>query len=80
MSHKVIPSPYAAVFIDFENIYYFLKSHFHDPPELNDYVLDIVGTLREQLSKKASIRSFATRTPTSSGWPPPHRAPCTSWA
>ena len=52
MSPKTPVSPYAAVFIDFENIYYFLKNHFHDPPDLNDYVLDIVRTLREQLSAK----------------------------
>ena len=42
-------SPYAAVFIDFENIYYFLKSHFHDPADLDDYVLKIVRGLRENL-------------------------------
>ena len=52
MSHKSPASPYAAVFIDFENVYYFLKNHFQDPPDLNDYVLDIVRTLREQLSEK----------------------------
>ena len=52
MSSKSPVSPYAAVFIDFENVYYFLKNHFHDPPDLNDYVLDIVRTLREQLSAK----------------------------
>ena len=43
-------SPYAAVFIDFENVYYFLKNHFHDPPDLNDYVLNIVRSLREKLA------------------------------
>lgn len=42
-------SPYAAVFIDFENVYYFLKNHFADPPDLNDYVLELVRTLRETL-------------------------------
>lgn len=52
MSSKSPASPYAAVFIDFENVYYFLKNHFHDPPDLNDYVLDLVRTLREQLSDK----------------------------
>ena len=49
MPAKSPDSPYAAVFIDFENVYYFLKNHFHDPPDLNDYVLDIVRSLREQL-------------------------------
>ena len=52
MSLKSPASPYAAVFIDFENVYYFLKNHFQDPPDLNDIVLDIVRTLRQQLSEK----------------------------
>ncbi|WP_426061923.1 NYN domain-containing protein [Hymenobacter sp. B1770] len=61
MSPKSPASPYAAIFIDFENIYYFLKNHFQDPPELNDYVLDIVGTLRKQLHEKGldSLISYA---------------------
>ncbi len=52
MTPKPTTSSYAAVFIDFENIYYFLKNHFQDPPELNDYVLDIIRKLREKLSAK----------------------------
>ncbi|WP_310397363.1 NYN domain-containing protein [Hymenobacter sp.] len=61
MTPKPPPSSYAAVFIDFENVYYFLKNHFHDPPDLNDYVLDIVRTLREQLSARGldSLISYA---------------------
>ena len=61
MSSKSPVSPYAAVFIDFENVYYFLKNHFHDPPDLNDIVLDIVRTLREQLGAKGldSLISYA---------------------
>ncbi|MBF9220173.1 NYN domain-containing protein [Hymenobacter ruricola] len=61
MSPKSLASPYAAVFIDFENVYYFLKNHFHDPPDLNDYVLDIVRSLREQLAAKGldSLISYA---------------------
>ncbi|MBD2769498.1 NYN domain-containing protein [Hymenobacter sp. BT664] len=52
MSPKSSTTSYAAVFIDFENVYYFLKNHFQDPPDLNDYVLDIVRTLREQLGRR----------------------------
>ncbi|MBO2010728.1 NYN domain-containing protein [Hymenobacter negativus] len=61
MLPKPTASPYAAVFIDFENIYYFLKNHFHDPPDLNDIVLDIVRSLREELGKKSldSLISYA---------------------
>ena len=46
------PSPYAAVFIDFENVYYFLKNHFADPPDLNDYVLELVRRLRDTLLER----------------------------
>ncbi|WP_046245649.1 NYN domain-containing protein [Hymenobacter terrenus] len=61
MTPKSSPSSYAAVFIDFENVYYFLKNHFQDPPDLNDYVLDIIRSLREELSKKGldSLISYA---------------------
>lgn len=43
-------SRYAAVFIDFENVYYFLKNHFHDPTDLDDHVLKIVRGLRDNLA------------------------------
>ena len=61
MTPKSPASPYAAVFIDFENVYYFLKNHFHDPPDLNDIVLDIVRNLREKLSATGldSLISYA---------------------
>ena len=61
MTPKSPASPYAAVFIDFENVYYFLKNHFHDPPDLNDICLDIVRTLREKLSATGldSLISYA---------------------
>jgi uncharacterized LabA/DUF88 family protein len=61
MLPKSPASSYAAVFIDFENVYYFLKNHFQDPPDLNDYVLDIVRTLRERLSERGldSLISYA---------------------
>lgn len=61
MTPKSPASPYAAVFIDFENVYYFLKNHFHDPPDLNDICLDIVRSLREKLSATGldSLISYA---------------------
>ena len=52
MANRAAPAApsYAAVFVDFENVYYFLKNHFHDPPDLNDYVLALVRKLRETLA------------------------------
>lgn len=61
MTPKSPASSYAAVFIDFENVYYFLKNHFHDPSDLNDIVLDIIRSLREKLSATGldSLISYA---------------------
>ena len=56
--HATSPSPYAAVFIDFENVYYFLKNHFADPPDLNDYVLELVRRLRETLLLEKGLDSL----------------------
>ncbi len=54
MANRAAPAgpSYAAVFVDFENVYYFLKNHFHDPPDLNDYVLALVRKLRETLAQQ----------------------------
>ncbi len=54
MANRTAPAgpSYAAVFVDFENVYYFLKNHFHDPPDLNDYVLALVRKLRETLAQQ----------------------------
>lgn len=54
MANRAAPDgpSYAAVFVDFENVYYFLKNHFHDPPDLNDYVLGLVRKLRETLAQQ----------------------------
>ncbi|TPG67540.1 NYN domain-containing protein [Hymenobacter nivis] len=54
MANRAAPEgpSYAAVFVDFENVYYFLKNHFHDPPDLNDYVLALVRKLREDLATR----------------------------
>ena len=42
-------SGFAAVFLDFENVYYFFKNTFFDPPELNDYILEMLRNLRQKL-------------------------------
>jgi len=44
-------SPFAAVFLDFENIYYFFKNEFADPPELNDHILEMLRNLRSHLGE-----------------------------
>ncbi|HEX8463544.1 MAG TPA: NYN domain-containing protein [Abditibacterium sp.] len=49
------PSRFAAVFLDFENVYYFLKNHFYDPPNLNDHILEMLRNLRASLSEKLEL-------------------------
>ncbi len=53
-----IPSGFAAVFLDFENVYYFLKNTFFDPPELNDHILELLRNLRQKLSADYSLDSI----------------------
>lgn len=48
-------SRFAAVFLDFENIYYFFKNHFFDPPELNDHVLELLRNLRQKLTEEYGL-------------------------
>jgi hypothetical protein len=51
-------SPYAAVFIDFENVYYFLKNHYLDPQDPHDYALDLVRALRDALKRELGLDSL----------------------
>ncbi|AMR26777.1 hypothetical protein A0257_06405 [Hymenobacter psoromatis] len=51
-------SPYAAVFIDFENVYYFLKNHYLDPQDPHDYALDLVRALRDSLKRDQGLDSL----------------------
>lgn len=57
-SNPPVPSGFAAVFLDFENVYYFLKNTFFDPPELNDHILEILRNLRQKLSSDYSLDSI----------------------
>jgi hypothetical protein len=54
----VAASPYAAVFIDFENVYYFLKNHYLDPHDPHDYALDLVRALRDALKRELGLDSL----------------------
>ena len=53
-----VASPYAAVFIDFENVYYFLKNHYLDPQDPHDYALDLVRALRDALKREHGLDSL----------------------
>jgi hypothetical protein len=57
-SSAAVASPYAAVFIDFENVYYFLKNHYLDPQDPHDYALDLVRALRDTLKRELGLDSL----------------------
>jgi hypothetical protein len=46
------------VFIDFENVYYFLKNHYLDPQDPHDYALDLVRALRDTLKREQGLDSL----------------------
>jgi len=52
---------YAAVFIDFENIYYYLKENYADLPDLNDYILDMLRNLRSYLDRRHGLQTILTK-------------------
>lgn len=49
---------FAAVFVDFENLYYFLYNEFDDPANLNDAILEALRNLREQLKSRFQADSI----------------------
>ena len=46
------------MFIDFENVYYFLKNHYLDPQDPHDYALDLVRALRDTLKRELGLDSL----------------------
>ncbi len=48
-------SRFAAVFLDFENVYYFFKNTFFDPPGLNDHILELLRNLRQKLNAEYGL-------------------------
>jgi hypothetical protein len=49
---------YAAVFIDFENIFYYLKDNYADLPDLNDYIFNMLRNLRSHLERKLGLQTI----------------------
>lgn len=43
---------YTAIFIDYENVYYHLTNTYADIPELNDYVIELLRSLKAHLEKE----------------------------
>lgn len=54
MEHQATPQ-FAALFLDFENIYYYLREEFVDPPNLNDAILELLRNLRNHLQEEFGL-------------------------
>ncbi len=54
MEHHATPQ-FAALFLDFENIYYYLREEFVDPPNLNDAILELLRNLRNHLQDELGL-------------------------
>ena len=46
---------FAALFLDFENIYYYLREEFVDPPNLNDAILELLRNLHHHLQDEFGL-------------------------
>jgi len=57
---KSHPAPrsrgFAAIFIDFENIYYYLKDNYGDLPDLNDYLFEMLRNLQHHLERRLGLQ------------------------
>ncbi len=47
---------FAAIFIDFENIYYYLKDNYGDLSDLNDYLFEILRNLQHHLERRLGLQ------------------------
>lgn len=52
---------FAAIFIDYENVYYHLRKRFADIPELGDFVIDLLMSLQRHLEEKFNVRSIISK-------------------
>lgn len=52
---------YAAISIDYENVYYHLRGKYADIPELNDFVVEILMNLQKHLEEKFGLRSIIAK-------------------
>lgn len=46
----------ASLFIDYENVYYYLKNTFKDPPELGSHTSSIIRSLKKHLETEMSLQ------------------------
>lgn len=52
---------YAAIFVDYENVYYHLRNKYADIPELSDFVVELLMNLQKHLEEKFGLRSIIAK-------------------
>lgn len=58
--HSSTHAPHTAVFIDYENIHYYIKNNFREPPELGSYTAEIIRSLRHKLENELGLQVIIT--------------------
>jgi hypothetical protein len=54
-------SAFAAIFIDYENVYYHLRNTYADISELRDFVVELLMNLQKHLEEKFGLRSIIAK-------------------
>jgi uncharacterized LabA/DUF88 family protein len=52
---------FAAIFVDYENVYYHLRNKYADIPELSDFVVELLMNLQNHLEEKFRLRSIIAK-------------------
>jgi uncharacterized LabA/DUF88 family protein len=52
---------FAAIFVDYENVYYHLRNRYADIPELSDFVVELLMNLQKHLEEKFGLRSIIAK-------------------
>lgn len=52
---------FAAIFIDFENIYYYLKDNYGDLADLNDYLFEMLRNLQHHLERRLGMQCIVMK-------------------
>ena len=61
MQNAHIDNAFAAIFIDYENVYYHLIHQYADIPELNDFVVELLMNLQRHLDEHFHVQPIISK-------------------
>ncbi|MBN1447951.1 MAG: NYN domain-containing protein [Bacteroidetes bacterium] len=56
LKNSVDDGGYAAIFVDFENVFYYLRNAYADLPDLTEYTLELLRNLRNYLEQELHLQ------------------------